>query len=190
MPIPVMTTRLMNASSASRSGQQAPPPSTPARLHHFVAEQADLEIHCPIDDRAVCREPAVSDAKHKLAAHDPLDVDAVGHPLNRREHLAREFEFTQPERASPTGRAQPAQEEAKQLPKRIKTKAAGHHRIALEVAWEEPQVRLKVEHGTNQALAVLAPGFCDLRNAIEHEHGRERQLGVARTEQLAARTRQ
>src|SRR6201993_479078 len=68
MPIPVTTTRLMNASSASRCVERALlPPSTSARLHHFVAEQTDLEVH------------------------RPLDVDAVDHVLDRGQNLAGEF---------------------------------------------------------------------------------------------------
>src|SRR5947207_4772794 len=56
MPIPVTTTRLMNASCASRPAQSILlPPSASARLHHFIAEQAALQVHRPIHDRAVCR---------------------------------------------------------------------------------------------------------------------------------------
>src|SRR5215467_7885436 len=101
MPIPVTTTRLMNASSASRPAQRAQPPSsTAARLHHFVAEQSDLKVNGAIDDRPVGREPAVGDAEHELAAHDPLDVDAVDHLLDRGQDLAGEFQLAEPERAS------------------------------------------------------------------------------------------
>src|SRR5215831_9983820 len=189
MPIPVTTTRLMHASS--RCAERAPlTPSTSARLHHFVAEQTDLEVHRPIDDRAVRREPTVGDAEHELAAHDPLDVDAVDHVLDRGKNLAGEFEFTQSERAPLTGGAQPAQEEAEQLPERIEAEAAGHDRIALEMAGEEPQVRLELEHGADQAFAVFAAGFRDLGDAVEHEHRRQRQLGVARAEQFAPRAGQ
>src|SRR6266852_8380931 len=94
MPIPVTTTRLMHASSASRCVERALlPPSTSARLHHFVAEQTDLEVHRPIDDRTVRRQPTVGDAEHELAAHDPLDVDAIDHVLDGGENLAGEFPF-------------------------------------------------------------------------------------------------
>src|SRR6476469_5352333 len=56
MPIPVTTTRLMTASSASLICADARlTPPTSARLHHFVAEPADLEVHRPIDDRAIRR---------------------------------------------------------------------------------------------------------------------------------------
>src|SRR5436190_2062935 len=91
MPIPVTTTRLMHASSASRCAERAlRPPSTSARLHHFVAGPTDLEL----------------------------------------------------------------------------------------------------EHGADQALAVFAAGFRDLGDAVEHEHGRQRQLGVARAEEFAPRAGQ
>src|SRR6266852_409402 len=82
MPIPVTTTRLMHASSASRCVERALlPPSTSARLHHFVAEQTDLEVHRPIDDRTVRRQPTVGDAEHELAAHDPLEWKFSGQVL-------------------------------------------------------------------------------------------------------------
>src|SRR4029077_98021 len=187
IPIPVTTTRLMNASSASRPAQRAQPPSSPAaRLHHFVAEQSDLEVYGAIDDRPVGREPAVGDAQHELAAHDPLDVDAVDHLLDRGQDLAGEFQLAEPERTSPARRAEPTQEEAQQLPQHIEAQAAGTARIAFEMAGKEPQVRLEIEHSTNQAFPVLAAGFCDLGDAIEHEHGGQRQLGIAGAEQLAA----
>src|SRR5215468_6142233 len=178
MPIPVTTTRLMNASSASRCAERAlPPPSTAARLHHLVAEQTDLEVHRPRDDRTVRRQPTVGDAEHELAAHDALDVDAVDHVLDGGQNLAGEFQFAQSERASLAGCAQPAQ-------------AAGHDRIALEMAGEEPKVRLELEHGADQALAILAAGFRDLGDAVEHEHGGQRQLGIAGAEEFASRAGQ
>src|SRR5712692_8431891 len=156
MPIPVTTTRLMHASSASRCVERALlPPSTSARLHHFVAEQTDLEVHRPIDDRTVRRQPTVGDAEHQLAAHDPLDVDAVDHVLDGGKNLAGEFQLPEPERASLAGGAEPTQEEAEQLPERIETQAAGHDRIALEMAGEEPQVRPEIEYGANQAFAIF-----------------------------------
>src|ERR1700732_2627935 len=127
MPIPVTTTRLMNASSASRCVERALlPPSTSARLHHFVAEQTDLEVHRPIDDRAVRRQPTLGDAEPELSAHALLDVDAEDHVLDCGQTLAGEFQLPQPERASLAGSAQPAQEEAQQLPERIEAQAAGH----------------------------------------------------------------
>ena len=62
--------------------------------------------------------------------------------------------------------------------------AARHHRIALEVAGEEPEVGLDVELGHDLALAVLAAGVGDLHDAVEHQHGRQRQLRVAGPEQV------
>jgi hypothetical protein len=58
------------------------------------------------------------------------------------------------------------------------------------VAREEPQVGLHVELGANQAFAVLAPLFGNLGNAVEHQHRRQRQLGIALAEKLAAAARQ
>src|SRR5438045_8034463 len=88
-PIPVTTTRFMIASlqfyRIRRGLGMFAAPSGPARLQCGVlAEQTDLEIARPIDQRAVRRKPAVGDAEHELRAHHPLDVDAVDHLLHRR----------------------------------------------------------------------------------------------------------
>ena len=69
---------------------------------------------------------------------------------------------------------------------RVEAEAARHDRIADEMAGEEPQVRLDVEFGADEALAEGAAGLADLGDAVEHQHRRVGQLGVARTEQLAA----
>ena len=91
-----------------------------------------------------------------LRAHHALDVDAVDDLLDGRKDLAGEFQLAEPERAALAGRAEPAQEEAEQLPQRIEAEAAGHDRIALEVAGKEPEVRLEFEHRA-------APGPCRIR---------------------------
>src|SRR5262245_48672753 len=54
------------------------------------------------------------------------------------------------------------------------------------MAGEEPEVGLYVELGDDPPPAVLAALFLDLADAVEHQHRRQRQLGVARAEQLAA----
>ena len=54
------------------------------------------------------------------------------------------------------------------------------------MAAEEPEIGLDVEFGADKALAVGAAVFGDLDDAVEHQHRRQRQLGVALAEQLAA----
>src|ERR1051325_906969 len=193
MPIPVTTTRLMPASSAShrRAAGRQSQRSGPARLQHrLLTEQPDLEIERTVDHRAVGGKPAVGDAEHELRSHHPLDVEAVHDLLHRRQHLAGKLEFAEPERATLAGRAEPAEEKAEQLPQRVEAEAAGHHRVALEVARKKPKVRLHVELGAHQALAVLPALFGDLGNAIEHQHRRQWQLRIALAEQLAPGARQ
>src|SRR5690606_459397 len=68
--------------------------------------------------------------------------------------------------------------------------AAGHDRVADEVAGEEPQVRPDVELGADEALVEGAAFLADRGDAVEHQHGRRGKLGVARAEQLAARAGQ
>ncbi len=55
---------------------------------------------------------------------------------------------------------------------------------------EKPEVRLEIEHRAHQPFAVFTAGFRDLGDAIEHQHWRQRQLGIARAEQLAPGARQ
>src|SRR3984893_15565194 len=141
MPIPVTTTRLINASCASTCEWSAS-----ARLQHRrVAEQADLEVHRPIDDGTVRREPSIGNAENELGTHHPLDVDAIHDILHRGQDLAGELELTPPERPPIARPSQPAKKEAEQLPQRIDPEASRHHRIALEMAGEEPEVRPQIE---------------------------------------------
>ena len=94
-----------------------------------------------------------------------------------------------PQRTAPARRAEPAEKEARQLPQRIETQAAGHDRVALEMAGPEPiqrRIAGNLELGHDLALAVRAAGLGDAGDALEHEHRRQGQLGVAGAEQLAA----
>jgi hypothetical protein len=51
------------------------------------------------------------------------------------------------------------------------------------MAVEEPEVGLDVELGHDLTLAEIAPRLRDLQDAIDHQHGGQRQLRVARAEQ-------
>src|SRR6185312_12441992 len=208
MPMPVTTTRLIPTNlypccfaigpHMARSVQSCKTPrrlgaawrqrgSGPARLQHLVLlEQADLEVARAVNNGAVRRQPAVGNAKHQLGAHHTLHVDAVNDLLHVRQHLAGKLQFAEAERAAFAGRTEPTEEKADQLPKRVEPEAARHHRIALEVAQEKPEVRLHVELGADHALAVRAAGFGNFRDAVEHQHRRQRQLRIAGAEQLAA----
>src|SRR3546814_8446786 len=54
------------------------------------------------------------------------------------------------------------------------------------MAGEEPQVGIDVEFGADQALSERAALAGDLRDAVEHQHRRQRQARVAGAEHLAA----
>src|SRR6476661_6055693 len=113
MPIPVTTTRLIEASPASAD---LPTPEGRVHLPNFarlnplrrlqrlgVAEQSDLEIGRLVDHRAVGREPAVGDAEHQLGAHHPLDFEAIDHVLHGRQHLAGKLELAEAQRPALAG---------------------------------------------------------------------------------------
>jgi len=82
--------------------------------------------------------------------------------------------------------ALPAEVEADQLPHGIETQAAGHDRIAFEVASEEPEIRVDIQLGDQLALAILAAHFTDVNDTIDHQHVRRGQLRITGTEEFAA----
>ena len=102
------------------------------------------------------------------------------------QNLAGEFDFAAAERAAASGAAFPGKEEADELPHGIQAEAAGHDRIALEVAGEEPEVGVDVQFGDDFAFAVFAAVVGDADDAVHHQHIRQRQLRVARAEDFAA----
>src|ERR1043166_5098 len=114
MPIPVTTTRLMLASCAPKKAgvglpqlEAGAPPSAPDRLCRLIAEQADLEVECPVDNGAIRREPAVGDAEHEFRAHHALDLDAVDDLAHGGQDLARQLQFAKAERSALPRRAEP-----------------------------------------------------------------------------------
>src|SRR3546814_2678484 len=80
----------------------------------------------------------------------------VADHLRRRRHHVGKLHFTDPQRPPTARRSEPAEKEADELPAGIEAEAAGHHRVSLEVAAKEPEVRLDVHLGDDMALAVLA----------------------------------
>src|SRR6185437_15366634 len=53
------------------------------------------------------------------------------------------------------------------------------------MAEEKPELRLHRELCTDHSLAVLAARLADFGDPIKHQHRRQRQLRIARAEQLA-----
>ena len=104
--------------------------------------------------------------------------------------LTAELDLVGTERPTTAQAADPAEVETHQLPHGIQTQAAGHHRVALEMAAEKPQVRSHVELRQHLAAAEAATVIADVRNAVEHQHRRQRQLRVAGPEQLPTRAAQ
>src|SRR5262245_58340450 len=118
-----------------------------------LLEQPDLQILRAINNLAVHGKPPVGDTENQLRTHDPLDVDVVHDLPDIRQHLAGKLQLAEPQGPAPTLAPDPAEIEADHLPERIQPQAPRHDGIVLEVAAEEPEVRLDIEFGTNQALA-------------------------------------
>src|SRR5690606_19857604 len=151
MPLPVTTTRRIGSEPGG------------------VGEQADLEVLRRVDLAAVDRHGGVGDGHDQLALDHPADVDAVAHQLRARQHLAAELDLADPERAAAAGQALPGQPEADQLPHRVQPKAAGHHRVAAEMAVEEPEVGADVELGLDPAQPEGAAVVVDAGHPVEHQ---------------------
>ena len=86
------------------------------------------------------------------------------------QHLAKELHFAGTQGAALAFTARPGQVESDQLPERIKAQAAGHDRVTLEMALEEPQLRIDVELGSQTAFAEFAVTGVDVCDAVEHQH--------------------
>src|SRR5882724_7423725 len=191
IPIPVTTTRLMIASSASWGAHPryhcaalmwglAARLSGPGRLRGTVLEQRDFQVAHTIDNLAVRLEPAVRDAEHEFGPHHALDVDPIDELPDGRQHLAGQLDLARADGAATAGRSGPAEEESNHLPQGVEAETAGHHRVTLEMAGEKPKVGPHIEDGADQPLAILAACLRDLGNAVEHQHGRQRQLRTLR----------
>ncbi|MNZ81669.1 hypothetical protein D3C78_1003450 [compost metagenome] len=103
-----------------------------------------------------------------------------------RANHALELHFACRKRHAATGLAEPAEEEAGQLPHTVEAEAAGHDRVALEVAGEIPVVGADIIFGTDETLVEGAAGFGNFGNAMDHEHGGQWELCISRAEQFAA----
>src|SRR5579863_6378614 len=121
------------------------------------ALEADAQVFGVIDRLAVGLHHPVADAHHQAPVVDhPFHVDLVGDQLDVVGHLAAELHHAAANRPAAALAADPAEVEADQLPQRIQAQAAGHHRIAEEMAVEEPEAGIDVEFGLDVAQPVLA----------------------------------
>src|SRR5436190_17310390 len=204
-PMPVTTTRRIKPPSPRllppprhEQGRERPPASCAAPMYGTLLrgcglfsplEQSDAQVGSGIDDLPVRLHDAVGNRQLQLAQDHALQIDHVLHRLGGGNHHACEFDLAHAERAALAGRPEPAAKEAGQLPKRIEPQAPGHDGITLEVARPQPiqhGIAANIELGHDLALAVSAPRLRNAGDPIEHEHGRQRQLGVPAAEQLAA----
>ena len=159
------------------------PTAPPLRLG-----QRDLHVLDDVDHLAIGLDDPIRDAHGQAAGLDGLgEIDLVGQHLAVGADHAGEFHLTHAERVAAPLPAAPAEVEAGQLPQAIEAEAAGHDRVAGEVAGEEPQVGGDVEFGHDMALAVQAAIFRDVGDAVHHQHGRFGKLGIAGAEKFAPR---
>src|SRR3546814_9584452 len=93
------------------------------RSGRFFLRQADAKVACLVDGFTVGFQPAVGGAQHEPAAHDSLEVDAVLEELRMRADHSLELHFTGGECHSAALFAEPAPEEAGQLPHAVEAEA-------------------------------------------------------------------
>src|SRR5258707_1107082 len=127
-PSPVTTTRRI--SGPRRGGR--------------VLDQAHFEAVCFVDRTAIGVHDAVGNAHHQPSQDHALQMNVISQFAYRGPHHASEFDLAHAQRPTAPRRLHPAQEEADHLPQRIQRQAAPHHRIALEMAGEEPKVGLHI----------------------------------------------
>src|ERR1043166_1996415 len=159
-----------------------------SRLHGGT--RADPQVPGAVDSLAISGKPPVGNAERELRAHHALDVDSVHNLADVRQHLAEQLQFAYSQGPAGTLGTAPDQEETDHLPERVEAETAGHYRIALEMAAEEPEVRIDIQLCTHHPLAVVAAGCRYFGDAIEHQHRWQRQFGVRHAKHLATAYRQ
>src|SRR5262249_30895433 len=97
-----------------------------------------------------------------------LDIEPVHDLLDAGQNLTGKFQLAESQCPSASRCAEPAKEKTQQLPQGVDAKAAGHYRIAFEMAGKEPEVRFDLQLGADDAFAMGAAGFGDLGDAVEH----------------------
>src|SRR5262245_40375885 len=199
IPIPVTTTRLIARPFLASSCRSSLCQTRTRRMTHpsqgcwllAGCKEPDAKIGGSVDHLAVGLHHSVGNGKLQAAQDHPLQVDDVLHGLGCGHDHAGKLNLAHAQRPTLARRAEPAQKKAGKLPKRIEPQAARHHGVALEMAGEKPIERGVARHlelGHHLTLAVRAAHLRDPGNAIKHQHGGQRQLGIARAEQLATAT--
>ena len=121
-------------------------------------EQSDTQIGSGIDDLPVRLHDAVGNRQLQLAQDHALQIDHILHGLGGGSHHACEFDLAHAQRAALAGCAEPAKEEAGELPQRIEPEAARHDGIALEVAFQDQS-----SMDCRQLSARRRPSLCHAR---------------------------
>src|SRR3984893_13245701 len=196
IPIPVMTTRLMlqNSCLTSRPWSTGPlfkverrPAEGSRRGWSCGLDQAHPQILGLIYARSIGFEPDVGDAEHQFGFEHAFQFHAVDNPPDGGQDLIGKFDLAHAERPAASIEAKPAEIKTKELPKRIEPEAARHHRIALEMAAEKPEVWLDRKFGQDHALAIGAALFRNIRDSIEHQKRRQRESRIAWPKEFAPR---
>src|SRR5262245_2123656 len=196
IPIPVTTTRLIARPFLASSCRSSLCQTRTRRMTHpsqgcwllAGCKEPDAKIGGSVDHLAVGLHHSVGNGKLQAAQDHPLQVDDVLHGLGCGHDHAGKLNLAHAQRPTLARGAEPAQKKAGKLPERIEPQAARHHWVALEMAGEKPIERGVARHlelGHHLTLAVRAAHLRDPGNSIKHQHGGQRQLGIARAEQLA-----
>src|SRR5580658_6742071 len=172
----------------SREGDAAP---FADRISDRGCDQSDPHILGEIDAGVVGKHAAIGNCKSQLATPDETHINLVAHALDVWPYITPELDLADADGAALARRARPAEPIADDLPHGVQAETSGHHGVAGKVTSEKPEVRRDIQFTDDMALAEFAAGQADLRDTVYHQHGRSRQLGIARAEIAAlARSQQ
>ena len=131
-------------------------PRPQAVVEASALNKPTLRILGFVDACSISLEPAVGDAEHEFGLEHAFQINAIDDAFDGGQDLIGEFDFPNTKRPAASREAEPTQIKAEELPQRVEPEAARHHRIALEMAAEEPEVRLDRIFGQDHALAIGA----------------------------------
>ena len=127
-------------------------------------------------------------ASLSFAQDQPRNIHFISHFFHGRGYHAAELNFANAKGTALSRLAQPAKEESRKLPKRIEAEASRHYGITLEVTRKEPQIRFNIEFSDHFSKSRGTAILGNLGDPIEHQHGRQGQLGISWPEEFTSST--
>lgn len=148
-------------------------------------KQPDLQVLGGINSATIDRDFPIEHDHGQFAANDAFNIELIAYQLGRWQHLSGELDLAGAQRTAFAGIATPSEEETTQLPQGVDAQAARHDRVGLEVAIEEPEIRMNIQLRADLTLAESSPMVVYGCNPVDHEHVVRWQSRVVGSENLA-----